>query len=59
MRILLLIDRKKDSYDTILFIVDLLTKMIYYKYAKITINIIDLTKVIINRMVKIMTYQSQ
>ena len=36
------------SYDSILVIVDQLTKIIYYELVKITINTPDLTKVIID-----------
>ncbi len=39
---------KANSYDSILVIVNLLTKMVYYEPIKITINAPGLTKVIIN-----------
>ena len=48
----ILTDSKEDSYDLILVIVNRLTKMIYYKPAKVTINTLGLTKVIINVIVK-------
>ena len=41
------INWKGDSYDSILVIVDRLTKMVYYKPVKITIDAPDLAKVII------------
>ena len=43
---------KEDSYDSILVIVDRLTKMVHYKPVKITINTPGLTKVIINVVVR-------
>ena len=43
---------KGDSYDSILVIVDRLTKMIHYKPVKLTINAPGLTKVIINIVVR-------
>ena len=42
---------KGDSYDSILVIVDRLTKMVHYKSVKITINAPDLAEVIINVVV--------
>ena len=42
---------KKDSYDSIFIIVDLLTKMVYYKTVKIIINAPGLAEVIINMVV--------
>ena len=44
----ILTDWKGDSDDSILVIVDLLTKMIYYKLVKVTINTLGLAEVIIN-----------
>ena len=44
-------DWKKDSHDSILVIVDRLTKIVYYKLVKITINALGLGKVIINIVV--------
>ena len=44
-------DLKDGSYDLILVIVDQLTKMVYYKPVKITINIPGLAEVIINVVV--------
>ena len=38
---------KRDSYDSILVIVDRLTKMIHYKLVKVTINALDLAGTII------------
>ena len=43
-----LIDEKGDSYDFILVIVDWLTKMVYYKLVKITLNTPGLAEVIID-----------
>ena len=42
-----LTDWKGDSYDSILVIVDRLTKMVYYKPVKITIDAPGLAEVII------------
>ena len=42
---------KQNSYDFILVIVDRVTKMVYYKPVKITINAADLAEVIINTIV--------
>ena len=39
---------KDDNYDSILVIIDRLTKMIHYKPVKITINALELAKVIID-----------
>ena len=39
---------KGDSYDSILVIVDRLTKMVHYKLVKITINATSFAEVIIN-----------
>ena len=39
---------KSDSYDSILVIVNRLTKMVYYEPVKIIIDVPDLTKVIID-----------
>ena len=44
-------DWKGDSYDSILVIVDRLTKMVYYEPVKITINAPGLAKVIIDVVV--------
>ena len=43
---------KGDSYNSILVIVDRLTKMVYYKLVKITINIPDLVEIIIDVVVR-------
>ena len=42
---------KRDSYDSILVIVDRLTNMIYYKLVKISINVAGLVEVIIDMVV--------
>ena len=43
---------KQDSYDFILVIVDRLTKIVYYKPVKITINAPSLAEVIIDVLVR-------
>ena len=45
-------DWKGDSYDSILVIVDRLTKMVYYKPVKVTIDAPGLVEVIINVIVR-------
>ena len=45
-------DWKGDSYDLILVIVDRLTKMVYYKPVKVTIDAPGLAEVIINVVVR-------
>lgn len=50
-----LINWKKDNYYFILVIVDLVTKMVYYKLAKTNINALKLTDVIIDFFIR---YQS-
>ena len=45
------IDWKGDSYNSILVIVDWLTKMVHYKLVKITFNVLGLVEVIINVVV--------
>ena len=44
----ILMDWKGDSYDSILVIVNQLTKIIYYEPVKVTINALGLAKIIIN-----------
>ena len=46
------INWKGDSYDSILVIVNRLTKMVHYKPVKITFNAPGLAKVIINVIVR-------
>ena len=48
----ILTDWKGDSYDSILVIVDWLTKMVHYKPVKVTINAPGLAEVIINVVVR-------
>ena len=48
----ILTDWKGDSYDSILIIVDLLTKMVYYKPVTVTIDAPGLAKVIINVVIR-------
>ena len=45
-------DWKGDSYDSILVIVDRLTKMVHYESVKVTINTSGLTEVIIDVVVR-------
>ena len=45
-------DSKSDSYDSILVIVNWLTKMVYYKLVKVTIDASGLAKVIIDMVVR-------
>ena len=45
-------DWKRESYDSILVIVDRLTKMVHYKSVKITINTSGLAKVIIDVVIR-------
>ena len=45
-------DWKSDSYDSILVIIDRLTKMVYYEPVKVTINTSGLAKVIIDVVVR-------
>lgn len=47
----ILIDWKRDSYDSILIIVDQLRKMVHYKLVKITIYVSRLIEVIINMVI--------
>ncbi len=44
-------NKKGDSYNSILVIIDRLTKMVYYEPVKVTIDIPGLTEVIINVVV--------
>ena len=46
------IDWKKDNYNFILVIVNWLTKMVYYKLVKITLNAPGLAEVIIDVVVR-------
>ena len=48
----ILTDWKGDSYDLILIIVDWLTKMVYYKPVKLTIDALGLAEVIIDVVIK-------
>ena len=45
-------DWKGDNYDSILVIVDRLTKMVYYELVKVTINVPGLAEVIIDVVVR-------
>ena len=48
----ILINKKRDNYDSILVIIDRLTKIVYYKPVKIIINILGLVEVIINVVIR-------
>ena len=48
----ILTDWKEDSYDSILVTVNWLTKMVYYKPVKVTINAPGLAKIIIDVVVR-------
>ena len=48
----ILMDWKRDSYNSILIIVDRLTKMVHYKPVKVTIDAPGLAEVIINIVVR-------
>lgn len=43
---------QRDSDDTILIIVDCLTKMVHYEQVKIMVDVVELAKVIINIVIK-------
>ena len=45
-------DWKGNSYDSILVIVDRLTKMVYYELVKVTINTLGLAKVVIDVVIR-------
>ena len=46
------INYKRDSYNSILVIIDLLTKMVYYKPVKITLKVPGLIEAIIHVIVR-------
>ena len=48
----ILTDWKRNSYNSILVIVDQLTKIVYYKLVKVTINALGLVEIIINVLVR-------
>ena len=52
MSLPILIDWKRDNYDSIFVIVNWLTKMIYYKLVKVIINVPSLIKIIINIIIR-------
>lgn len=52
---LLLVDGKSNNYDIILVVINYLTKMVYYKLVKVTIDIADPIKIII---IMIINYHS-
>ena len=43
----ILTNRKRDSYNSIFVIIDWLTKIVYYKLVKFTIDAVGLAKIII------------
>lgn len=45
------IDQKSNNYDSILVVVDYLTKMVHYKSVKVNVDTSGLTEVIINVVV--------
>ena len=51
-RLPLSVDGKGDNYDSILVIVNCLTKMVYYKLVKVTINTPRLAEVIIDMVMQ-------
>lgn len=48
----LLVNWKSGNYDAILVVINRLTKIVYYKSAKTTIDITDLSEIIINVVVR-------
>ena len=50
-RLSILIDWKRESYDSILVIVDYLKKMVYYELVKITIDVSELAEIISDMVV--------
>lgn len=46
------IDWKKESYDAILILVDLLTKIVYHELVKITIDVAHWIEIIIDMVVR-------
>ena len=51
-RLLVLTNWKRETYDSILVIVDWPTKMVHYKPVKVTINDLGLAEVILNVVVQ-------
>lgn len=51
MSLLVFFDWKKDTYNSILVIVDWLTKIVYYKPVKVIIDRLGLAEVILNIVV--------
>ena len=52
IRLIILIDEKSNSYNSILIIINWSIKIIYYRLIKIAIDILDFAKVIINIKIK-------
>ena len=48
----ILMDWKKNSYNSILIIFEWLIKIVYYKLIKVIINTLGLVKIIINIMIR-------
>lgn len=47
----ILANLKSDSYDSIFIIIDCFTKMVSYELVKVTINIVELIKKIIDLVI--------
>lgn len=56
---IILADSKDDNYNSILVIVDWLTKMVHYEPVKVTNNAPDLAKVVIDVVVRHHKFRSQ
>lgn len=52
MGLSLLIDWKKNNYDTVLVVVNFLSKMMYYKSIKTIIDIVGIAKIIIDIVIR-------
>ena len=52
MGLLILTDWKRNNYNLILVIINWLTKMVYYKLVKVTIDALGLAKIVINIVVR-------
>lgn len=48
----ILINKKRESYDFVVVIVDRFTKMVYCKLGKIRIDVVSLAKIIIDMVIK-------
>ena len=52
MSLPILMDKKRDSYDSIFIIINRLMKIVYYKPVMVIINTLGLAEVIINVVVR-------